>query len=133
MLDERETEENLRDRFPKDSKPYTREYLYDDDSDLEDDDEEEISDDEPMSPPQVATEEPGNNSELTVIENPDGKNSKPSDIISISDLGSVFSYSPDAGKNAANSDPSAHVGKAIIIEDVAFVTCVTFASFRLVY
>ena len=120
MLEGRKTEENLRVRFPTDRKPYTRTYDYDDDSDLEDDDG-EISDDDLDASPQAATEDPGNDSELVTVVNSDAKSSEFSDIVSISDLGSIFSESPD-GKSETNPDPFAHVGKVVVIEDVAFVT-----------
>jgi hypothetical protein len=51
VLDVRETKDNLRTRFPADRKPYTNDYAYADDSDLEDDesdDEDDILDDEPV-------------------------------------------------------------------------------------
>lgn len=120
VLEGRKTEENLRVRFPTDRKPYTRTYDYDDDSDLEDDDG-EISDDDLDASPQAATEDPGNDSELVTVVNSDAKSSEFSDIVSISDLGSIFSESSD-GKSETNPDPFAHVGKVVVIEDVAFVT-----------
>ena len=37
VLDRKETKESLRTEFPLNRKPYTRDYDYDDDSDLEED------------------------------------------------------------------------------------------------
>jgi len=54
---------------------------------------------------------------------------EPSDITSVSDLDSLFSDSFDT-KGEAEATPSAHVGKAVAIEDVAFVTYVRFQSPR---
>ena len=97
MLDERGVKENLRTRFPTDRKPYTTRYDYEDDSDLEeDDDSEDISDDNSTSVPQVVTEKSGN-SDVVVLENSDAKSNEPSDILSVSDLDSVFSESSDTG------------------------------------
>ena len=100
-------------------------YDYDEDSDLEEDDDDEISEDEPTDAPQVATEKPRSNSDVVVIESSDAKSSGPSDIISVSDLDSLFSESSDP-KGEMGTAPSAHVGKVVIIEDVAFVTYVGF-------
>ena len=128
MLDGGGTEENLRARFPTDRKSYTGHYDYEEDSDLEEDDDDEISEDEPTDAPQVATEKPRNNPDVVVIESSDAKSSGPSDIISVSDLDS-FSESTDP-KGESGTAPSAHVGKVIVIEDVAFVTYVDFLCFR---
>ena len=115
----------MRARFPTDRKPYTGHYDYEEDSDLEedDDDDDEIPDDEPTDAPQVATEKPRSNPDVVVIESSDAKSSGPSDIISVSDLGSLFSESPDP-KGESGTAPSAHIGKVVVIEDVAFVTYV---------
>ena len=51
--------------------------------------------------------------------------SEPSDITSVSDLDSLFSESPDT----KDETKTAHVGKVIVIEDVAFVTYVAFIPF----
>ncbi|KAF9793463.1 hypothetical protein BJ322DRAFT_130553 [Thelephora terrestris] len=99
LLDEREPTGNLRTKFPTDRKPYIGDYDYEDDSDLEDDDDEDASDseDEHAAAPPAATEEPGNNAKVVTAENSDAE-----------DETSVIS--------------SAHVGKVVVIEDVAFVT-----------
>ena len=121
MLAERAAKENLRARFPANRKPYTSHYEYEDDSDLEEDyDDDDISDDEPASVPQVVTEKPRDN-DTVVLEKSDAKSSEPSDILSVSDLDSVFSELSDA-KGETESTSSAHVGKIVVIEDVAFVT-----------
>ena len=123
MLDERETKENLRARFPADRKPYASGYDYEGDSDLEDDDEEDEDtlDDEPAGLPQAATKKPRNNSGIVSIETSDAKSNEPLDIVSVSDLDSLFSESPDM-KDEAEAAASAHVGKVVVIEDTAFVT-----------
>ena len=121
MLNEAGARENLRTRFPADRKPYKTRYDYEDDSDLEEDYEnEDIPDDDPASVPQVVTEKSGN-SDAVILEKSDAKYNEPSDILSISDLDSVFSESSDT-KGGAETVSSAHVGKVAVIEDVAFVT-----------
>jgi len=129
VLGERETKENLRAKFPADRKPYASDYDYEDDSDLEEDDEEDILDDEPVGAPQITTEEPGNtDDDIVAVGNSDANTSESSDIISVSDLDSLFSGSLDAGGEAGTT-PSANIGKVVIIEDVAFVTSVCFLPF----
>ena len=124
MLGAGETKENLRVRFPTDRKPYTNDYEYEDDSDLgedDDSDDEDIVDDEPAGAPHVPAEKPRNNTDGVTFETPDAKSSESSDIISVSDLDSLFSEPSDA-KGEAGTTSSAHVGKVIVIEDVAFIT-----------
>ena len=128
MLDERGAKENLRARFPTDIKPYTSSYDYEDDSDLEDDYDDDDIPDEPESAPQVVTETPRNN-DVIVLENSDAKSNESSDIISVSDLDSLFSESSDI-KGETEPASSAHVGKVVVIEDVAFVTYAGFLFFR---
>ena len=120
MLDGGGTKENLRARFPTNRKSYTGHYDYEEDSDLEEDDDDEISEDELTDAPQVATEKPRSNSDVVVIESSDAKSSGPSDIISVSDLDSLFSESSE--KSETGTAPSAHVGKVVFIQDVAFIT-----------
>ena len=126
MLDERETKESLRAEFPTDRKPYTSDYDYEDDSDLEEDEEEDILYGEIAGAPQVATEKPGDNPDAANIGNSNAKGSKSLDIVSISDLDSLFSESSEKGESGTVS--SAHVGKVVVIEDVAFVTYAGFPS-----
>jgi len=127
VLDERRTKENLRARFPTDRRPYTTRYDYEDDSDLEedddddDDDDDDIVDDEPAGVPQVVTKKPRNSSDIVILENSDAKSNEPSDIVSVSDLDSLFSGSSDT-KGETETASSAHFGKIVVIEDVAFVT-----------
>ena len=122
VLDARETEEDLRVRFPTDRRPYTNDYDYADDSDLEEDDEsddeDDIPDDEPAPP--VAAERPRNNSDIVTVGTSDARSNESLDIVSVSDLDSLFSEPPDTKGEAGAT--SAHVGKVIVIEDVAFVT-----------
>ena len=121
MLDEREAKENLRARFPTDRKPYTTCYDYENDSDLEEDDDEDILDDEPASAPQVVTGKPRSGFDVVVLENSNAKSNEYPDIVSVSDLDSMFSESSDT-KGETETASSAHVGKVVVIEDVAFVT-----------
>ena len=123
MLDGCKSKENLRTRFPANRKSCTRNYDYEDDSDLEEDDDGDDSDDELAVAPRVATEKSENDSpELVAVNNSKEKSSEHSDIISVSDLDSLFSDTKEEME-------SAHVGKVVVIEDVAFVTWVCFLSF----
>ena len=136
VLDKRGTKENLRARFPTDRKPYTTRYDYEDDSDLEEDDDDDdgdgdgdgddILDDESAGVPQAITEKPRDN-DVIVLEKSDAKSNEHSDIISVSDLDSLFSDSSDT-KGKTETASSAHVGKVVVIEDVAFVTYVRLPS-----
>ena len=128
VLDEREIKENLRVRFPTDRKPYASDYDYEDDSDLEEEDEEGISDDEPTGA-QVVTEKPRNDPNVVSVEGSNAKSDESSDIISVSDLDSLFSE-PFDEKGEVGVASSAHVGKVVVTEDVAFVTLVGFHPFR---
>ena len=121
MLDERGTKGNLRTGFPTDRKPYANNHDYENDSDLEEDDDEDILDDEPASALQVVTEKSKGSSDLVVPETPDAKSHGSSDVISVSDLDSLFSESSDT-KGETETASSAHVGRVVVIEDVAFVT-----------
>ena len=99
-------------------------YDYEEDSDLEDedeDDDDDIPDDEPAGDPQVVTKKPRNNSDIVVLESSDAKINHPPDIVSVSDLDSLFSESSDT-KGETTIAASAHVGKVVVIDDVAFVT-----------
>ena len=112
----------MRARFPTGRKPYTTRYNYEDDSDLEEDDDDDIVDDEPASPPQVVTKKSrDSDSDIIVLESSDAKSNEPSDILSVSDLKSLFSESSDT-KGGTETTSSAHIGKVAVIEDVAFVT-----------
>jgi len=121
VLDQRGAKENLRARFPTDRRPYTDGYDYEDDSDLEEDDENDPQDDEPAAPPQIAMEKPRNSSDAGGSENSSAKTDETLDVISVSDLDSLFSESSDT-KGEAETASSGHVGKVVVIEDVAFVT-----------
>jgi len=125
VLNGRDAKENLRARFPTDRRPYTDGYDYEDDSDLEEDDEEDTLDDEPAPPPQAAaaaaTDKPRNSFDTPSIENSGAKSDETLDMISVSDLDSLFSEPSDT-KGEAEIASSAHVGKVVVIEDVAFIT-----------
>jgi len=88
---------------------------------VDDDEDDDILDDEPASPPQAMTNKPRNSSDIVVLENSDAKSNESPDIISVSDLDSLFSGSSNT-KGETETATSAHVGKVIVIEDVAFVT-----------
>ena len=120
VLDERRTKENLRGRFPTDRRPYTTRYDYEDDSDLGvDDDDDDDDNDERANPSQVVTKKPRDSSDIVVLENSDVKSNQSSDVVSVSDLDSLFSESSDA---KGETETASHVGKIVVIEDVAFVT-----------
>jgi len=132
VLDRKGAKENLRVRFPEDRKPYANRYDYEDDSDLEEDDDDgdgdgnDILEDEPAGDPQAVTEKP-RDSDIVVLEKSDARSNEPSDIISVSDLDSLFSDSSDTKGGTKTASP-AHVGKVAVIEDVAFVTYVRLPS-----
>ena len=121
VLDRRGAKENLRTRFPTGRKPYTTRYDYEDDSDLEEDDGDDILDDEPAGAPQVMTKKPRDDSDIVVLENSNAKSKETSDIPSVSEFDSLFYESSDTKGGAETTSPP-HVGKVVIIEDVAFVT-----------
>jgi len=105
-------------------KPYTNDYDYEDDSDLEDDDEGVLDGAEPEDAPLVVAGKPGNSSD---VGNPDAKSTderSDPDVISVSDIDSLFSESSDIkGTSSEPGSPSStHVGRVIVIRDVAFVT-----------
>jgi hypothetical protein len=112
VFEDKKTEENIRARFPIDRKPYANDYDYQDDSDLGEGDDEDISDDGPV-PPQ-ATEKSGNDSDLATVEKSDSEINECPDIISVSDIDSLLSESPDT-RDEAKPASSAHVGKFFVI------------------
>ena len=124
MPDGRRTKENLRatSGFLIDRRRYTICHNYEDDSDLEEDDD----DDELAGVPQAVTEKPRDN-DAVVLEKSDAKSNQSSDIVSVSDLNSLF-YESSNAKGETETAPSSHVGKVVVIEDVAFVTYVPFPS-----
>ena len=110
----------MRAGFPTDRNPYTIHYDYEDDSDLEEGDDDEILDDEPASVPQVVSEKLKDD-DAVVIERSDAKSHESPDVFSVSDMDSMFSESSDTNDETGAAS-SAHVGKVVVIEDVAFVT-----------
>jgi hypothetical protein len=121
VLDERGAKENLRARFPTDRKPYTTRYDYEDDSDLEEDDDE---DDIQTTSPRARSGRDGEaEKQLRCCRSRKlgREEQRTSDIVSVSDLDSLFSESSDT-KGETETASSAHVGKVVVIEDVAFVT-----------
>ena len=125
MLDQRETKENLRTRFPIDRKPYTGGYDHEADSDLEED---EDWDSANVKDSQVTSEKRRSDASDsgTLIDGKisDAMDSEHSDIVSISDVDSVFLDSVETKAEAevpATPSPT-HIGTVVVIEDVAFVT-----------
>jgi len=114
----------LRTRFPTDRKPYTGDYDYDADSDLE---EEDWGSSDVDGPRVVAGKGKSDKSDTSTPvggQDPDGKGNKSLDIISVSDMDSLFSDSPDTKIEAgvAATPTPTHAGTVVVIEDVGFVT-----------
>ena len=136
VLDKKETKENLRTGFPVDRKPYTGDYDYDDDSDLEEDEDWDSSDieDSQVIPEKGKTDQPDS---ATVVNSRDSdtKGNESPDIISVSDVDSLFSDSDDTKTRTEipTTPTSTHTGTVAVIEDVAFVTyvCFSFSYYRL--
>ena len=133
VLDKKETKENLRTGFPVDRKPYTGDYDYDDDSDLEEDEDWDSSDieDSQVLPGKRKIDQTDS---ATVVDSrdSDAKGNESPDIISVSDVDSLFSDPDDAKAQIevpATPSPT-HVGTVVVIEDIAFVTytCFSFSS-----
>ena len=125
VLDKKEIKENLRTGFPVDRKPYTGDYDYDDDSDLEEDEEWDSTDieDSRVMPEKGKTDQ---SDSATVVDSRDSdtKGNESPDIISVSDGDSLFSDSDDTKAQAEipATSTSTHTGTVAVIEDVAFVT-----------
>jgi len=134
VLGQKKTKENLRTRFPADRKPYNSDYDYDADSDLEEDEDCNFSDDEDLRVTSEKGSEKGGNkgSESSTDDNKaNRKEIASSDVMSISDMDSLFSEPPGAkpGEAEVVTTPTAapaHIGTVAVIEDVAFVTYVLF-------
>ena len=125
VLDHRETKENLRAQFPVDKKYYTCDYGYDADSDLEEDEDWDSPNVEDVQV--VTSKDTGDKSDSgTLVETSDAKNNESSDIISVSDVDSMFSDSAHsrAGTEVTIISNPAHIGTVVVVEDAAFVTCV---------
>ena len=126
VLDQNEKKQDLRAIFPVDKKPYIGDYDYDDDSDLEEDEDWDFSDDEDAQhlPADLKGKCDGSDSStLADSRNPDAKGDESPDIISISDVDSLFSDSHTKTEAEAVTTPApTHVGTVVVIEDVAFVT-----------
>ena len=129
MLDGKETKESLRAGFPADRKPYTRDYDYEDDSDLEEDEDWDSSDVEDF---QVAPEkEENNHSDYGTAfsgQNPGAKGNESPDIIFVPDADplSLDSVDTKAQAGIAVAPTPTHVGTVVVIDDAAFVTWVFF-------
>ena len=117
--------ENLRTQFPVDRKPSTCDYDCDADSDLEEDEDWDSSDIEDTRV--VPFKYKGDKSDSATLigsRNSDAKGNESPDIISVSDMDSMFSDSADtkAGAEMTVTSNPTHVGTVVVIEDVAFVT-----------
>ena len=109
-----------------DRKPYTGDYDYDGDSDLDEDEDCDFSDFEDSKVVPKKGESDKSGSGIEDIQNSDGRENSSSDVISISDMDSLFSDSPETkaeAKVVATPAPThTHTGTVVVIEDVAFVT-----------
>jgi len=125
VLDQKETKESLRTGFPVDRKPYTAGYDYDADSDLEEDEDWDSSN---VEDSQVSLGEgerdKSDSGTLVDCKNSDAKGNESSDVISISDVDSLFldSVDPKAEAEAPVTPTPAHIGTVVVIDDVALVT-----------
>ena len=127
MLDQKESNENLRTGFPVDAKPYIGGYDYDADSDLDEDEGWDPSDVEDSKfVPEKEESNKTDSGALVDSKNSDTKGDEPgSDIISVSDVDSLFLDSVDTKAEAevpVAPGTRTHVGTVVVIEDVAFVT-----------
>lgn len=117
---------NLRSQFPVDRKPYTADYDYGADSDLDEDECWDFSESEGITRPVPANlkGKSGESDSSTLVGSPsDTKSSKSSDIISVSDMDSLLSDSAETKVEVKEvGTPPIHVGTVVVIEDVAFVT-----------
>ena len=126
VLDRKKTKENLRARFPADRKPYTSDYDYDADSDLEEDEDCDFCDFGDSKTVQEKGESEKTDPSTEGIQTSDEKESASSDVVSVSEMESLFSDPPEtiaeARVEATPSSTSTHIGTVVVIEDVAFVT-----------
>jgi len=125
VLNQKENGENLRAQFPIDRRPSTRDYDYDADSDLEEDEDWDSPDIEDTRViPSKYKFDKSDSATLIGSQNSDAKGNESPDIISVSDMDSLFSDSAGtkAGAEVAVTSNPTHVGTVVVIEDVAFVT-----------
>jgi len=127
VLDQKEIKENLRTRFPDDRKPYTPDYDYDADSDLEDDQDWYSSDvEDSQVVPAEGEHDKSDSGTLVGRKTSDAKDNEPSDVISISDVDSLFFDSVDTKTETEVPviPTPTHIGTVVVIDDVALVTWV---------
>ena len=127
MLDQNEKKQDLRTVFPVDRKPHIGDYDYDDDSDLEEDEDCDFSDDEDTQPPPADLKGKSDGSDSSTLvgsQNPEAKGDESPEIISTSDIESLFSepVNTNTGAEAVTTPTPTHVGTVVVVEDVAFVT-----------
>ena len=111
-----------------DRKAYTGDYDYDCDSDLEESEDRDFSDfeDSKVVPEKGKSDKCGSGTED--IRGLNGKENTSSDVISISDMDSLFSDSSQTKTETeivaapAPTSTLTHIGTVVVIEDVAFVT-----------
>ena len=124
MLDQNEKKQDLRTVFPVDRKPHIGDYDYDTDSDFEEDEDCGFSDDEDTQPLPAGLKERNDGSDSSTLagnRGPDAKGDDSPDIISVSDMDSLFSESANTKAEVTTPAPT-HAGTVVVIEDVAFVT-----------
>jgi len=114
----------LRTQFPADRKPYACDYDYDADSDLEEDDWGSSDVEDPRVVAGKGKSDKSDTSTLVGGQDSDGKGNESLDIISASDVDSLFSDSADTKIEAgvAATPAPTHIGTVVVIEDVGFVT-----------
>ncbi len=121
VLDQKEAKDNLRTRFPADKRPYTCDYDHDIDSDLEEDgDWDPPNIEDPQVVPEKWKSDQSDSGTLVGRQNSDAKGNESPDIISVSDVDSLFSDSVDAKAGVATTPT--HIGTVVIMDDIAFVT-----------
>ena len=116
---------NLRTQFPAHRKPYTSDYDYDADSDLEEDEDWDYANDEDTIQPvpnSISKNVKSDSSMPVGNRESNSKDDESSDIISISDVDSLFSGATNAEARVANTATLNHAGAVLFIEDAAFVT-----------
>lgn len=125
MLSQKKPGANLRSQFPADRKPYTTDYDYDADSDLEEYEDWGSSDieDSQVIPSKDKIDE-SDSATLFAGKSSDAKGNESSDIISVSDVESLFSDSVNTKAEAevVVAPGTTHTGTVVVVEDVAFVT-----------
>ena len=126
VFDRKEAKENLRARFPVDRRSYTSDYGYDADSDLEDDEDCDFCDSEDSEVVQEKGESEKTGPSAGKMQSSDERENASSDVVSISDMESLFSdlteTTAEAKIEATPPSTPGHIGTVVVVEDVAFET-----------